>query len=106
MLAETRTDLPGEQKAVLARKHEIQENEVDPLSLQACPHGGPVLSLFDRETLLAQIPREHLADPGIIVDNEDVRLVGQSSTPGTLLGSFSTGSRVDVKAPQSSTVPA
>ena len=63
----------AERKPVLARQHQIEQDEVDPAVGQDLAHGAAIRCGADAETLLGQCARDEIADFAMIVDDQDVR---------------------------------
>ena len=60
-------------KSILARQHEIEEDEVDPAVGQDLLHGAAVRRRTDPEALLGQRARDEIANLAMVVDDQDVR---------------------------------
>ena len=64
---------PAKRKPVLARQHEIEEDEIDAAISQDLAHGAAVRRRADPESLLGQRARDKIANLAMIVDDKDVR---------------------------------
>ena len=64
---------PAEREPVLARQHEIEEDEIDPAVGQDLAHGAAVRRGADPEAFFGQRARDEIADLAMIVDDQDVR---------------------------------
>ena len=63
----------AEREAVLARQHQVEQDEVDPAVGQDLAHGAAIRRRADPEALLGQRTRDEIADFAVIVDDQDVR---------------------------------
>jgi hypothetical protein len=62
----------AEREAVLARQHQVEQDEIDPAVGQDFAHGAAVRRRAHPEALLGQCARDEIADLAMIVDDEDV----------------------------------
>ncbi len=66
-------DLSGKRQPVFARgQHEVQKNDVDRRLLQAFPHCRSVGRSADAVAFILEVAQQHLPDPRIVVDDEDM----------------------------------
>ena len=63
----------AERKAVLARQHQVEQDEIDAAVGQDLAHGPAVRRRADAEALLGQRARDQIADLAMVVDDQDVR---------------------------------
>ena len=64
---------PAQRKAVLARQHQVEEDEIDAAVVQDLAHGTAVSRDADPKTVLRQRTRDEIADLAVVVDDQDVR---------------------------------
>ena len=64
---------PAQRQAVLARQHQVEEDEVDAAVGQHLAHGAAVGRRADPKTFLGQRTRDEIADLAVVVDDQDVR---------------------------------
>ena len=65
--------LAAEREAVLARQHQVEEDEIDAAVGQDLAHGTAVRRGADPEALLGQRTRDEIADLAVVVDDQDMR---------------------------------
>ena len=66
-------DHPAERQPVLARHHDVEDDEIDGAGLQDAAHLLAAVGGRDAKPLLGEVLRQRLADVGRVVDDEDVR---------------------------------
>ncbi len=75
------SDVVGQREAVLAGQHEIEQNEIGPLTVQRRAHRGSVRGLADLEALVIQVTTQHRSDARIVIHDEDMHLRGHFRRP-------------------------
>ena len=63
----------AQRQAVLARQHQVEQDEIDAAVGQHLVHGAAVCRGADPEAFLGQRARDQIADLAMVVDDQDVR---------------------------------
>ena len=74
-----RADEAGEAEPVLARHHDVEEDEVDRIGRQRLARGRGIFRLGDPNAVARQIGGERVADVALVVDEEDMRFLGHGA---------------------------
>ena len=72
--------IAGQRQPVLARHHDVEQDEVDRISRQHLPRRRRVFRLGDAHAVARQIGGERLADVALVVDQQDMRFLGHGAT--------------------------
>ncbi len=76
-----RADMAAQAEAVLARHHDVEDDEVDRIGGHPRARALGVAGLGDAKALLGQILRERLADRALVIDQQDVgKALGHDAT--------------------------
>ena len=66
----------ADRQAILARQHQVEDDQVDVLARHQPVQGLAVLGQEDVEAFLAQIAAQQVADAGVVVEDDDTVLAG------------------------------
>lgn len=75
------TQLAAQDEAVVARHHQIEDDQIDCICLEEGPHLPPVGNGGHPQTVLLQVSGHKLADFPIVIDDQDVIDVLHGKTP-------------------------
>ena len=76
----SRPNLLRECQAILSRKDQIQEDEVDAFGHQRLAHPGASFGSGHAEALILEIARQHRADASLVIHNQNMRFMGRLHT--------------------------
>ena len=62
----------AQDQSIIARHHHIENDEIDGVRLEKCPHMPAVGSHGDPQAILLQITRNQFPDFAIVIDDQDV----------------------------------
>ena len=65
-------DVPAERKAVLARHHDVEDDQVDPVFLDGLAGRLGAIDCGGAASVLAQELRQQLADLAVVVNDQDM----------------------------------
>ena len=65
-----RPEIAAEVEAVLAREHEVEDDQVDPMGLQGLAHAASLFHRHHAIPVLLEVGGEERTDLGIVVDDE------------------------------------
>ncbi len=71
--------LPAEGEAILARKHQIEHDQIDRRAIEDAPHLAAIGDGRGAEIVLLEILTQQRADLAVVIDYEEVGSVGHGN---------------------------